>query len=231
MCVRSRNFRTSGVLLHIEYDWFKQLSTKQAFISLLQEVFLREYSVASQDIGSSASNISVQTLEGKIRGGCVAIFDETYGSLRLTEKLYLEFDHLLARLSAALEANPGDGGNDLEGIVLKIRDEISSFSGKTPESEDIQLTPTGYEQVFTVGSRVCYRQAGQMTIDVEVIQPTMMNGNLMYQVKVSTQPGQQPAKRWVAASSIEPSANADAWEYAWWNRETEAYEKRLNNEG
>ena len=63
-----------------------------------------------------------------------------------------------------------------------------------------------------------------MAVDVEIIQPTIMNGEFMYQIKVRNKPHQAPARRWVAASTVEPSANADAWEYAWWNRETETYE-------
>ena len=63
---------------------------------------MREYSVSPQDIGSAASNIAVRTLDrGGIRGGCIAVFDETYGSLRLTEQLYLEFEHVLERLFIA----------------------------------------------------------------------------------------------------------------------------------
>ena len=64
-----------------------------------------------------------------------------------------------------------------------------------------------------------------MTVDVEVIQPTVMDGTLMYQVKVFQKSGKQPVKRWLVASAIEPSAATDIWNYAWWNRETEMYEE------
>ena len=47
----------------------------------------------------------------------------------------------------------------------------------------------------------------------------------MYQVAISQKPGQQPAKKWVPASFIEPSAVSGDWDYAWWNRETETYEE------
>ena len=47
----------------------------------------------------------------------------------------------------------------------------------------------------------------------------------MYQVKVPKKPGQKQGRRLIAASAIEPSADADAWDYAWWNRETQAYEE------
>ena len=82
----------------------------------------------------------------------------------------------------------------------------------------------GFEQVFKPGSRVCYREGGQMVSDVEIIQPTIMEGNLMYQVEVPRRQGHRPTKRWISASNVEPSAIADAWEYGYWNSDTEEYE-------
>ena len=69
-----------------------------------------------------------------------------------------------------------------------------------------------------------FRESGQMGTDVKIIQPTMMNGNLMYQVELPARPGNKGGKRWVDGSAVQPSAMSDAWEYAWWNRETETYE-------
>ena len=55
MRARSRNFRTSGVVLCIEQDWFKNSSLKRLFVDRLREVFVREYSVSSQDVGSAGT--------------------------------------------------------------------------------------------------------------------------------------------------------------------------------
>lgn len=227
---RSRNFRTSGILLCVKQDWFKKTSVKRAFADLLREVFVREYSISPQDIGSAASNISIRSGDGGgLHGACIAIYDETYGSLRLTERLYLEFNHVLARLSAAMEMDSAE--YDLDSVIVtRIQDEISTFTVIGATNELVVDAPTGYERVFTKGSRVCYQQAGAMSIDVEVIQPTIMDGKLMYQVKIPLKPGQQPAKKWIAASAIEPSAIADVWDYAWWNRESEEYENPSDSE-
>ena len=47
----------------------------------------------------------------------------------------------------------------------------------------------------------------------------------MYQVKFPPKPGQSsPVLQWIAGTAVEPSGVADAWDYAWWNRETETYE-------
>ena len=231
MRARSRNFRTSGVVLHMKGDWFKKSSVRLALANRLREVFVREYSIASQDVGSAASGISVRRLDGSgLRGGCVAIYDQTYGSLRLTERLYLNIQHVLTRLSASIAADSIDDEDDVEAVVVRIRDEISTFSEAGAIHQAGTDTPAGYDQVFAEGSRVCHRQVGQMTIDVKVIQPTIMDGNLMYQVEIAARPGQRPGKRWIAASAVEPSGIADAWEYAWWNCETETYEDPTDDE-
>ena len=228
MRARSRNFRTTGVVLCINREWFKNGSLKMAFANRLREVFVREYSVAPQDVGQAASNISVQKLDGGgVHGGCVAVFDEIYGSLRLTERLYTGFEHLLDRLLVAVEADSTEREQadfDLESVVSQVKEEVSAFTGGTIQ-EAIANAPKGYEQVFTRGSRVCYRQAGVMAVDVEIIQPTMMDGELMYQIRLQLHHSDTSARRWVSASAIEPSADADAWEYALWNRETETYEE------
>ena len=152
MRARSRNFRTSGVVLCVKQDCFKKIPIRDAFADRLREVFVREYSIAPHDVGSAATNISIINLDGgRIQGGCVAIFDETYGSLRLTERLFLHFDHILARLSAAVASESVDADNELGSVVALIRKEISSFShaGEVHETEDDP--PKGYEQVFHKG--------------------------------------------------------------------------------
>ena len=228
---RMRNFRTSGVILCVQHNWFKEPTAKQRFADRLREVFVREYSVSPRDIGSVSSNISVRTLDdGSVRGGCIAVFDETYGSLRLTEQLYLEFEHVLERLSAATTAEEEDSDDDnSQSLVARVREELSTFSAGGPLEIDIEDAPTGYEQVFKSGSRVCYRKGGHVAVEVEIIQPTLgfpgAEEQLMYQVKVPpTRPGQSPVLQWIAASALEPSAIADAWEYVWWDRETQSYE-------
>lgn len=226
MRARSRNFRTSGVLLCIDHQWFQSAEIKRTFADRLREVFVREYSVASQDVGSAASNISVRTLDGGgLRNGCVVVFDETYGSLRLTEQLYLQFEHVLERLSVASKEETGSD-NNFNSIVAQVQHELSKFIGADimPDMGTDSNVSAGYERVFTPGSRVLYREIGQLAVEVEIIQPTLMNGEFMYQVKVASRPDQPPARRWILGSKVEPSGEADAWNYAWWNRKTESYE-------
>ena len=229
MCARSRNFRTTGVVLCIKKDWFKG-TVKKAFTDKLHEVFIREYSIVPQDVGSAATNISVSGYDGDGgRDRCIVMYDETYGSLRLTERLYDKFEHISSRLKSAVEADledREDRENSINVAVSEIQSMVSGFADGYGGGHDIaKNAPTGYEHVFQKGSRVCYHQAGQMAIEVEIIQPTIMEGNLCYQVQVPQKLGQSPIKRWCNATCLEPSADADSWDYTCWNRASEEYEE------
>ncbi len=232
MKARSRNFRTSGVVLRIERDWFKHGAVRSLVVDRLREVFTHEYSVLPQDVGSAATNIVVRDGDGNAwRGGCIAIFDDTYGSLRLTEKLFLEFNHILERLSVATKAD-GDA-DELEATIARIQEEVLVFSSQNPFTTETAIErPRGYDQVFAKGSRVCYRWQGYLATDVEIIQAGIINGDLMYQVKAPPlRSWEPPVIQWIRAAAVEPSADADAWEYAWWNRETQTYEDPPGSDG
>ena len=218
---QSRNFRTTGVVLHIDRPWFREADKRTLFVTKLRDVFAREYSVAGQDVGASWSNISVLQWEGGgVRTGCVAIFDETYGSLRLTERIFCEFGHLMDRLVAGAHA---DEDEELAALSANVKSELLEFAAD-PLQQQLASAPKGYEQVFKPGSTVCYRKEGARAVDVVIIQPTIDDGQLRYQVKIQQRPWQNPVKHWISASSIEPSANTADWSYGWWNRETEEYE-------
>lgn len=155
------------------------------------------------------------------RGSCIAIFDNTYGSLRFTEKLYLEFETILERLRVAAETQASQGMEDFQNIVRQIREEYSTFTPGTALAALAGEAREGYEQVFAPGSRVLFRSSGQIASEVEIIDVSIIDGILRYRVSA---PGQPSMRHWVPAEACEPSAEADAWSYAWWNRETETYE-------
>lgn len=215
----SRNFRTTGVVLCLNREWFRG-DLKRTFVDRLWEIFIREYSIAPRDVGTAATRVSVRGHDGSaVKGRCVCVYDEVYGSLRLTERLFTDFESILDRMRAAASVEPS--GSDLGRIVGRVADEVASFGVPTPQDDEPQ--PTGGEYVFTRGSIVCWRQVGHLAVDVTVIQPTMMDGNLMYQIEM---PGDQRAKRWVSASRLEPSADAGSWSRALWNRATEEFEEQ-----
>ncbi len=221
---RMRNFRTSGVVLSVNEPWFTDSDNKAQIADRLAAIFAREYSILPQDIGAAATNISVRRTDGGgLRGDCVVFFDQTYGSLRLTERLFLHFDHLLTRLEASADA---EKGTELQTLAQALRDAYAEFSPPDLEpSETLPRTPQGLIQAFAPGSIVCLREKGKIATDVRVIQPTLMEDRMMYQVELIPKYGRpRTGKRWVTAEFLEPSATADEWAYAWWNTATQEYE-------
>ena len=214
---RMRNFRTTGVVLCVKGDLFRQGPIKRAFADRLVEIFVREFSIAPRDVSVAATNISIRSLDGGgIRGDCIAVYDETYGSLRLTERLFLHFDDIVSRLKTAVR--DGAGEDELDPAAV---DTVAHVTSRFAEAHSADLLsesgPADLMQVFAEGSRVCYQQAGQMAVEVEIVQPTVMDERLMYQIAVPRKPGRTPARRWVAASEIEPSADAGSWNYCPWD--------------
>ena len=222
---RSRNFRTSGIVLCIDKPWFGDQEVKRRISNRLLELFAHEYSIMAHDLGSASTRISVRNVEWNVsRGRYIVIFDNTYGSLRFTEKLFLEFEHILGRLRRAAETEEDQGSDSFTELVDRVREEYRCFVPGTALSVLDAESREGYEQLFTIGSRVCFQQAGKIASEVEIIGATIMNGNVMYQVLAESTPGKAPLRHWVPAGTCETSADSDAWEYGWWNRETETYE-------
>ena len=227
MISRSRIFRTTGVLLCLDVEGFKE-NIKSSFAERLLDVFAREYSVSLKDINSHSTNISVRSADFNGRQqGCVVVYDEIYGSLRLTERLFLEFEHIMTRIIESLKSENEDDRLYLkEQDVIRFQEEVSKFTDSTIFSdEDEPSVPTDKIQAFTPGSHVFVRdQIGTYGIEVVIVQPTIMNGEFMYQVReVSTRQGKPPAKRWVPASRIQPLNGSENWELAWWDPSTEEY--------
>jgi DEAD/DEAH box helicase domain-containing protein len=224
---RVRNFRTSGVILCIQAGWFKESGVKNHVADWIRSIFSREYSTLPQDVGSAATNISVRSMEGGgIRGDCVVLYDQTYGSLRLTERLYMNFDVILQRLRVSAESTEGKDRDTLIDIASKLENVYASFQVDDHYGSEVldEVAPPGCLHVFTPGSKVCLRERGKLCTDVEIIQPTWMDGSLKYQVKSPRKySGSAPVKRWISSEFLEPSADGDDWEYGWWDRETEEF--------
>ena len=237
---RSRNFPTSGVILCIDKDWFNRGETKALIADRLHEIFAHEHSLLMHDIGSTATNVAVRDEEGTMRRtGCIALFDNTYGSLRFTEKLFTQFDHIVDRMVAAAESEAAENP-EFMATVMRLKEDVSHFRPATAVDRLIQDVPDGYEWLFAPQSRVIYRPPSdtlpsEVTIVRAVLFPAMdANGDaedvLMYQVELPTSSGQAPSRRNVRADSVEESADVNAWEYAWWNRATQEYESPPDEE-
>ena len=227
---KTRQFRTTGVLLCVRTPWFRAKGMKQQLAENLRDIFCREYSVLPQDIGSAYSNISVRSPDGDVeRTDCIAIFDQTYGSLRLTERLYLDFASLLERmLSGAQVEAAGKQSLWVEFLKHLIEFEPNLAAEESPLSALVdagQPGETGFRRVYAPGSRVGLREKGMLLAEVELIMPAVMpDGSFMYQAKFFPKhPPQSPVTRWVNADRLEPLGDDSEWSYAMWDPTTQQF--------
>jgi len=237
---RSRNFPTSGVILCIDNDWFNRGATKTLIADRLHEIFAHEHSLLMHDIGSTATNVSVRDVEGTMRHtGCIAVFDNTYGSLRFTEKLFTQFDHIIDRMQAAAESE-ADENPEFLAAVIRLQEDVSDFRPATAGDRLLQDVPDGYELLFAPQSRVIYRTPGEtLPSEVTIVRAALIpdvSGEeptgevLMYQVELPSMAGGAASRRFVKADAVEASADVNAWERVWWNRATQEYGDPPNGE-
>ncbi len=228
---KMRQFRTTGVLLCIKAPWFRAPAVKARLADDLLELFCREHSVLSQDVDCASSNISVRTTDGEgKRGDCIAIYDQTYGSLRLTERLYLEFNTMIERLRAGAGAGGGAPDPEWQAFLEQLADSTAEFiEEETALERGLVLegdVPGGLMRVYATGSRLGYREKGHLHDEVEIIAPggVQPDGTLMYQVRFYPRNmPKSPVKRWVSSSYLEPLGDQDDWSYTLWNPETGEY--------
>lgn len=101
--------------------------------------------------------------------------------------------------------------------------ELSESSAATAMPQDA-VCFSQYIKVFRPGSKVCLREQGHMTSEAEVIDVTLMDSGLMYQVRAAPRfPTGAAMKRWVSASYLEPSGESTEWEYGFWDTELQEY--------
>lgn len=172
-----RDFRTTGVVLRITAEWFTSELKKQ-FADALRSLIFREYSIAPQDVDVAATNIAL--IQGGQRLGvsdAIAIFDVTYGSLRLTEPVFTDLGDLLTRLSRAADLV----GEKAEAPVPKefLNRLLVWLEGLPPLSvpiEDAEKIPQdGWLRVLKPGSRVGRRDSKGVLSEIEILEPFFMS--------------------------------------------------------
>ena len=106
MTPKTRDFRTTGVVMRIDEDWFSP-KVKQRVADSLRDLMLREYSISAQDVDSAATNISmIRDGQREVVPDAMVLFDATHGTLRLTEPAYLNIDNLFAQLGRSVRMTP-----------------------------------------------------------------------------------------------------------------------------
>lgn len=176
MTPRTRDFRTTGVVLKIEAQWMGDGANKRLLADALRDLLIREYSISPSDIGGTASNVAmVRDGQRHSVSDAIVIFDATYGSLRLTEPVFTELDKLIARLERSSELSSDSGALVPNGIAPALRswfEELDSadadeFSGLA--DGEIDVTTDGLLWVLTPGSLAARRDGKGVLRDIEIV--------------------------------------------------------------
>jgi DEAD/DEAH box helicase domain-containing protein len=228
-CMRSktRDFRTTGVVLRIGEPWFTKKGVKEKVAEALRELLLREYSISPSDVDSAATNISL--LRGNQKEATVdaiVLYDSTHGSLRLSEPAYTRLDELLKRLKSAVESTPDEADllpSDIVASLCNWADRLDKASGDDiaevlDRSGDVGRD--GWLQVYARGSQVAKRDIQGVLTDIEIIEPEIADlegaPTLCYRYRVAA-----GGRAFTRADAIE--AVGDGWHFEYWNPRTDKY--------
>lgn len=225
MSRKQRDFRTTGVVLRIEEDWFRgshqdQRLVREQISEGLRDLLSSEFGIAQYDIDSSFSNIALMTTSGPIRlTDAVIVYDAVYGSLRLSEPLYDTFSEYLGRLGrgASLAGDEAIVSNTLAEQLRTWAETLAPAGSLNVSHIDV---PDGWRLVYKRGSLIGIYIHGILR-EREILEPTIVE-----------LPGADPAlyyrysapeggTQYVPHDQIEPTGQDWAWEL--WNSETEEF--------
>ena len=219
MSPKTRDFRTTGVVIHIQEGWFMKPGVRQQVADALRDLMQREYSIAPQDMGTAAGNIAFVKNNVRIHNArSVVLFDTTHGSLRLTEPAYCDFGRLLTRLERAIELKGADDQGLTSDLVSRLRSwfELLDAGSITRDSDDGGASIDGWIQVYSVGSVVARRDQKNVLRDIEIDGYEIMEldgqERMFYRYKTRRGKGLIPAKKVESVGS--------EWALVYWNPET-----------
>lgn len=159
MTRKQRDFRTTGILIRIDQEWFAGSNTQAAAARRqvadgLKELLARERSIAPQDIDATHTHIAIVTDQGPQRvTNAVVIYDAVYGGLRLTEDLFMEFQQHVDQLVKGAEL-AGDDALVQPSVAAKLNawSDCLKEAGAAPTSH--VSVPDGWLQIYKPGSEL-----------------------------------------------------------------------------
>ncbi len=218
MTPKTRDFRTTGVVMRIAEEWFRQEGVKGEVASAFHELMLREYSISPQDVYAVATNIALIQENGRRNfiTDAVVLFDSTHGSLRLTEPAYRRFDDLLSRLEKSDLLS-----NDIVSNLQRWFEQLQKEDGSSISVQDASL-PKGWLLVYKKGSVVAYEYKGIFR-DIEITDYELIDqgGDVRLEYLYKNLPERitySPVKQRMPAEHIKEVG--DEWYKVYWNPET-----------
>lgn len=218
-----RPFRTTGVALKIEEDWFNNPGIRGEVASGLYDLLCRDKSISPRDVDTAYRNVLIRgAASAQHTTDTIVIYDSVYGGLRLTEGLFDDLDRYMSQLSRAVEI-AGENAIVREDTLNKLQTWLNTLNSNDL-GETIEVNaPDGWLLVYKPGSMVASTNYSGI-VEREIIAPrygdpfNTGSPELIYICKDPAQPG---VSLTLNSESVIPSGNDS--EMALWNPETGEY--------
>ncbi len=208
---KTRDFRTTGVVLMIDEPWFNS-NVKRTLKENLNEIVPQTFGISPVDIAWTGSRIAVLK-DGKPHSlrRALAVYDTSVGGLRLTEPVYTRFEELLGALQVTGWSWTERLNRWWESLLLGERGVLDTCDRKPEE---------GWIRVLAPGSRALVRsQAGDLH-EAVVHTPCLIDvpefgivGEIGYEIEAP-----EGSRRRVVAKAVQSAE--DGWEMVDWNPQT-----------
>jgi DEAD/DEAH box helicase domain-containing protein len=164
MSRKQRDFRTTGVVIKIDEDWFSgsgsQAKTRALLAEALTELLKREKSVSPNDVDSASTHIAIYQNGAPARAtDTIVIYDSIYGGLRLTEPLFKDLPYYVDRLVKAAQL-AGSHAALSDDHAAKLSLWASSLEQGSPSLSEELVPSEGEILIYSPGSMVSVLQNG-----------------------------------------------------------------------
>lgn len=225
-----RFFRTTGIALKIEEDWFSDRGVRAEVVNGLYDLLCRDKSISPRDIDTEYRNVLIRQASVAQRASdTIVIYDSVYGGIRLTESLFDNIDNYLKQLNRAVEI-AGDDAIVSRHILRHLEDWVHSLTSNDAGLSLQAIVPEGWLQVYKPGSLVGLNIFSGI-VEREIIRPVYSDPfglgekQLNYICKDPSQrvvAGTSEIRSTISHEAAVPSGND--WELVLWNPETDEYQ-------
>ena len=221
---KERVFSTTGVIIEINSDWFRD--ARKTIADGIREMLSRDRSLAPQDVDRAHSRIRVKTdmeTNGASVADAIIIYDAARGGFRLTENLFDDFERYLDKLVLGADKS-GEDALLSRDLAVRLRDWaktlVADSSGAGVEFSNANI-PEGWRQAYKPGTIAEIPHFGAR-IEVELIAPILADPfgmgvpQLYYICRMNG-----GAEEVFPSAVVAPIGNE--WEWTLWNPETGEY--------
>ena len=224
-----RFFRTTGIAIKIEEDWFSDRGVREEVVTGLYDLLCRDKSISPRDIDTEYRNVLIRQASVAQRASdTIVIYDSVYGGIRLTESLFDNIDNYLKQLNRAVEI-AGDDAVVSKHTLGHLEDWFHSLTSSDAGLSIEVNVPEGWLQVYKPGSLVGLNIYSGV-VEREVVEPiysdpfgigTMQLNYICIDPSQRVVAGAGQTRSTISHEAAVPSGND--WELVLWNTITGEY--------